>query len=163
MYRNLPSNLLRWNPVAPLGEFVTGSKVRNEFIIVIIGLPHMSTEDDIYRGYYIPAGTLIMGNSWYNFGPFYLVLTFISPRMISGRYFMIQRPSPSHCVSTQNDSSVNLMDNSSLRMILYPRPSVTDVGSVLDVSWRRPNYGYPSLVSFRSLISLQAGTKPETL
>ncbi|KAJ3565313.1 hypothetical protein NP233_g7709 [Leucocoprinus birnbaumii] len=38
--------VLRWNPVAPLG------------------LPHMSTENDIFRGYFIPAGTLIMGNSW---------------------------------------------------------------------------------------------------
>ncbi|KXN85117.1 O-methylsterigmatocystin oxidoreductase [Leucoagaricus sp. SymC.cos] len=37
---------LAWNPVAPLG------------------LPHMTTENDIYRDYFIPAGTLIMGNSW---------------------------------------------------------------------------------------------------
>ncbi|XP_006456136.1 hypothetical protein AGABI2DRAFT_227934 [Agaricus bisporus var. bisporus H97] len=37
---------LRWNPVAPLG------------------LPHMATENDVFRGYFIPAGTLIMGNTW---------------------------------------------------------------------------------------------------
>ncbi|KAG7095113.1 hypothetical protein E1B28_005898 [Marasmius oreades] len=37
---------LRWNPVAPLG------------------LPHMVTKADEFRGYYIPAGTTIMGNSW---------------------------------------------------------------------------------------------------
>ncbi|KAF9447473.1 cytochrome P450 [Macrolepiota fuliginosa MF-IS2] len=42
----ITKEVLRWNPVAPLG------------------LPHMSTENDIYRGYFIPAGTLIMGNSW---------------------------------------------------------------------------------------------------
>ncbi|KIJ06205.1 hypothetical protein PAXINDRAFT_20589 [Paxillus involutus ATCC 200175] len=38
--------VLRWNPVAPLG------------------LPHMVTKDDIYNGYFIPAGTTIIGNTW---------------------------------------------------------------------------------------------------
>lgn len=38
---------LRWRPVAVLG-----------------GTPHASTEADTYRGYYIPKGTNILGNSW---------------------------------------------------------------------------------------------------
>ncbi|KAG5722656.1 O-methylsterigmatocystin oxidoreductase [Termitomyces sp. T112] len=38
--------LLRWAPVAPLG------------------LPHMVTQDDEYNGYFIPAGTAIVGNTW---------------------------------------------------------------------------------------------------
>ncbi|KAF8128421.1 cytochrome P450 [Boletus edulis] len=38
--------VLRWNPVAPLG------------------LPHMVTKDDSYDGYFIPAGTTIIGNTW---------------------------------------------------------------------------------------------------
>ncbi|KAF4610328.1 hypothetical protein D9613_010451 [Agrocybe pediades] len=38
--------VLRWNPVAPLG------------------LPHMSTQDDEFHGYFIPAGTIVVGNSW---------------------------------------------------------------------------------------------------
>ncbi|KIK63931.1 hypothetical protein GYMLUDRAFT_161793 [Collybiopsis luxurians FD-317 M1] len=38
--------VLRWNPVAPLG------------------LPHMATKEDEFRGYRIPAGTLVLGNSW---------------------------------------------------------------------------------------------------
>ncbi|KAF8874417.1 cytochrome P450 [Infundibulicybe gibba] len=38
--------VLRWNPVAPLG------------------LPHMVTTDDEYNGYFIPAGTIVIGNSW---------------------------------------------------------------------------------------------------
>jgi len=37
---------LRWNPVTP------------------IGLPHATTEDDIYEGYYIPKGVTIMANLW---------------------------------------------------------------------------------------------------
>ncbi|KAH7913776.1 cytochrome P450 [Hygrophoropsis aurantiaca] len=37
---------MRWNPVFPLG------------------LPHASTEDDIYEGYYIPKGATIIPNAW---------------------------------------------------------------------------------------------------
>ncbi|KAL2844159.1 cytochrome P450 [Aspergillus pseudoustus] len=37
---------LRWHPVAPMG------------------IPHMCTEDDIYEGYRIPKGSLIMPNIW---------------------------------------------------------------------------------------------------
>jgi cytochrome P450 len=45
--RALVKEVLRWRPVAVLG-----------------GTPHASTEDDIYEGYFIPAGTTILGNSW---------------------------------------------------------------------------------------------------
>ncbi|KAJ0421285.1 cytochrome P450 [Aspergillus carlsbadensis] len=37
---------LRWHPVAPMG------------------IPHMCTEDDVYEGYCIPKGSLIMPNIW---------------------------------------------------------------------------------------------------
>lgn len=43
----LCKEVLRWRPVAVLG-----------------GTPHASTEDDVYRGYRIPSGTTILGNSW---------------------------------------------------------------------------------------------------
>ena len=45
--RAFTKEVLRWRPVAVLG-----------------GTPHSSTEDDYYEGYYIPAGTTILGNSW---------------------------------------------------------------------------------------------------
>ena len=53
----------RWNLVLPLGR---------PFVVVIIatilrcseGVPHMSTTDDEYNGFYIPKGTVVMGNSW---------------------------------------------------------------------------------------------------
>ncbi|KAF8066895.1 cytochrome P450 [Lyophyllum atratum] len=38
--------VLRWSPVAPLG------------------LPHMVTNDDEYKGFFIPAGTTVVGNTW---------------------------------------------------------------------------------------------------
>ncbi|KAI0314561.1 cytochrome P450, partial [Amylostereum chailletii] len=37
---------LRWAPVGP------------------VGLPHCSTEDDYYEGYFIPKGTIVMANVW---------------------------------------------------------------------------------------------------
>jgi cytochrome P450 len=45
--RALCKEVLRWRPVAVLG-----------------GTPHASTEDDVYQGWRIPAGTTILGNSW---------------------------------------------------------------------------------------------------
>jgi len=38
--------VLRWRPVAPLG------------------IPHAITADDIYKGYFIPKGTMVLGNVW---------------------------------------------------------------------------------------------------
>ncbi|KAH8696732.1 putative cytochrome P450 oxidoreductase OrdA-like protein [Talaromyces proteolyticus] len=39
--------ILRWHPVAPMG------------------LPHMTTEDDVCEGYFIPKGSYIMPNVWF--------------------------------------------------------------------------------------------------
>jgi hypothetical protein len=54
---------LRWNVVLPFGRF---------FVTIIItiltiseGVPHMSTFDDEYNGFYIPKGTIVIGNSWF--------------------------------------------------------------------------------------------------
>jgi len=38
--------VLRWNPLAPLG------------------VPHRLTENDVYNGYFIPAGSMVFYNSW---------------------------------------------------------------------------------------------------
>ncbi|KAK0185198.1 cytochrome P450 [Armillaria mellea] len=38
--------VLRWNPVVPLG------------------VAHRSMKEDVYRGYHIPAGTTVIGNAW---------------------------------------------------------------------------------------------------
>ena len=54
---------IRWNLVAPLGR---------PFIIIVVAtiltcskaIPHMSTIDDEYNGFYIPKGTIVMGNAW---------------------------------------------------------------------------------------------------
>ena len=42
----LCKEVLRWHPIIPLG------------------VPHRVTEDDVFDGYFIPAGTLVLGNTW---------------------------------------------------------------------------------------------------
>jgi cytochrome P450 len=32
--------------------------------ITPVALPHMPIEDEVYNGYFIPAGTIIMANTW---------------------------------------------------------------------------------------------------
>ncbi|GJD03177.1 cytochrome P450 [Colletotrichum higginsianum] len=39
--------LMRWNPIGPMG------------------LPHSSTEDDVFEGYFIPKGAMVMPNIWH--------------------------------------------------------------------------------------------------
>jgi hypothetical protein len=52
--------VLRWWPVFPLGMFVTRLDIRNQFsdaiCIVTPGVPHATTQEDVYRGYRIPKG-----------------------------------------------------------------------------------------------------------
>ena len=42
----LVKEVLRWHVVAP------------------IGVPHRSVEDDVYNGYHIPGGSIIIVNQW---------------------------------------------------------------------------------------------------
>jgi len=42
----LMKEIYRWNPVLPFA------------------IPHKLTQDDIYDGYLIPAGTIVVGNTW---------------------------------------------------------------------------------------------------
>lgn len=45
----IAKEVLRWQPAGPLG------------------IPHLNTEEDNYKGYTIPAGSVIIANIWYVF------------------------------------------------------------------------------------------------
>ena len=34
-------------------------------LTVVLGLPHRLMEDDVYKGMFIPKGSLVFGNIWY--------------------------------------------------------------------------------------------------
>lgn len=55
--------VLRHNPVAPLGACALC--FRNILTDLKLGFPHRLAEDDIYEGYFIPKGSIIMANVWY--------------------------------------------------------------------------------------------------
>jgi hypothetical protein len=44
----LVKEVLRWNPIAPMG------------------VPHTSIKDDICEGYFIPKGSMVLPNIWYD-------------------------------------------------------------------------------------------------
>lgn len=43
----LVQETLRWKPIAPLG------------------VPRAAVQDDVYGGYFIPAGSIVISNLWY--------------------------------------------------------------------------------------------------
>jgi hypothetical protein len=68
---------LRWHPVVPLGTRHNSSCARLHifdiaFIFIFylfspswpLAIPHKLTTDDWYEGWFLPAGTLVIGNSW---------------------------------------------------------------------------------------------------
>lgn len=56
---------MRWHPVAPMGEVPIIIRGRQRLLIKLfseyfcIVFPRASTEDDVYKGYYIPKGERI--------------------------------------------------------------------------------------------------------
>jgi hypothetical protein len=57
------NEVLRWRPVAPLGplyrRFSDSSQSKG-----VTGIPHFIAVEDEYRGYRIPAGSIVIGNTW---------------------------------------------------------------------------------------------------
>ena len=77
--------ILRWNPAAPLG------------------LAHRLTQDDVYRGYRIPKGTIVWASIWY----IWLyddseMATRVDKVTDIGRCCKIQKSSQTHRSSGQN-------------------------------------------------------------
>ncbi len=58
---------LRWNPVVPLGASQICERLSLSWIykaLSMIAVPHRSTSDDVYNGFFLPEGTLVVGNTW---------------------------------------------------------------------------------------------------
>lgn len=53
----------RWHPVAPLGACSDCLKVV-ALLTLILAVPHSSMAEDIYNGMRMPAGAILMANTW---------------------------------------------------------------------------------------------------
>lgn len=56
--------VFRWHPTIPMSELNRGLRLTT-FELMEIVVPHSVTEDDEYRGYFVPAGTVVIANMWY--------------------------------------------------------------------------------------------------
>jgi cytochrome P450 len=56
--------VFRWHPVVPLGDFPAHETFDICQLILFVAIPHRLTEDDVYEGYLIPAGSTVIGNAW---------------------------------------------------------------------------------------------------
>ena len=53
---------MRWQPVTPLGGLT--KLLLKVKVLIVLTVVHMCTADDEYDGYFIPKGTIVMGNTW---------------------------------------------------------------------------------------------------
>src|SRR5579863_7937454 len=50
--------LMRWQMVTPMGSIIPRPlRAKLDMNFIILGLPHASTEDDVYKGFFIPKGS----------------------------------------------------------------------------------------------------------
>lgn len=61
----LVKEVFRWFPVAPSGQLICLRESDLPLNFSPIGLSHYTTEDDTYRGYLIPAQSMVLPNVWY--------------------------------------------------------------------------------------------------
>lgn len=66
-----PNRLPTWDdrPSLPYLEAIYMETLRWR-VVTPMAMPHQTVEDDVYKGYYIPAGTMILPNVWYGFVTF---------------------------------------------------------------------------------------------
>jgi cytochrome P450 len=56
----------RWNPSVPLGKAIHRLQVLKLHMLNtdFTGLPHVATQDDVYRGFHIEKGATVWANIW---------------------------------------------------------------------------------------------------
>jgi hypothetical protein len=105
--------VMRWNPVTPLGMCITllclppcADKVSPE------GGPRASLVDDVYDGYFIPAGSYIIPNVWSVLPLVYLTMEFDVVGLV-GVFYTIRKSTRTQCNSIRNDFYLSAADHQS--------------------------------------------------
>jgi hypothetical protein len=55
--------VIRWRPAMPLGELLQSSCLANAKLWPSTGVPHATTADDFYEGFFIPKGWYLQRTS----------------------------------------------------------------------------------------------------
>ena len=55
----------RWYPVVPLGRSILFSPRVDLTEVILSGIPHLVMQDDIYKGMFIPKGSVVIANALY--------------------------------------------------------------------------------------------------
>lgn len=58
----LCKEVLRWQNVAPLCELIQIFGNQDSYISAAVS--HAVTEDDVYKGFFIPKGSVVVENTW---------------------------------------------------------------------------------------------------
>lgn len=107
-------------------------------------VPHRLTADDVYNGYHLPAGSIVVGNSWYVYIR-HLSIAILSGRSSSsGLSCMTRRRSPTPRRSFRSGSSTQTEASGPLCATQSWQRSASAEGSAPDVIWRAPRCGSPS-------------------
>lgn len=62
--RAVIKEIMRWRPVTPSSKYSSVLQISDRLLILGSGIPHETTEDDIYDGYFIPRGAKVHPNQW---------------------------------------------------------------------------------------------------
>jgi len=110
IFRTLPPLSKKWSDGNLLVQLVRRKERlllkkgrRSLHFSALLAIPHLVSQDDVYRGYSIPKDTIVIANSW-------LVLT-VDLRLLlkltwsnaAGQCYMTKKPTPSHLSSSPND------------------------------------------------------------
>lgn len=65
----ITKEILRWSALVPFGECsLPLYYISSSYVIFnlprLIAIPHTATAPDVYRGYYIPKGAVVLPNTW---------------------------------------------------------------------------------------------------
>ena len=85
----------RWYPQAPLGtrwENNSSDKCHWISTFYTLGVPHATTEADEYNGFYIPKGSVVIGNTWYDFPHLFKLSIYIKRQGFASWWENLPRP-----------------------------------------------------------------------
>ena len=173
------SDAFRFSDIAPLSDGVRQHQWVSAFIsyvnllfICSTGVPHRLTEDDIYNGMYIPAGTTIVANSWYCL---ISSLVFLSAKPVLGQCCTMKLyiPTPKHSIPTASwrvraelqllilgDLHLDLVDGKDWKIPGFPR--LIFLGFVRGKNLLKIQYGLPLSHCFTHSKSRHALVKVDT-